>query len=259
MAARARHFILITAGLSLLAGALIRILNTPGVSPSSAELFPYGEMRIAVDASNPPFAVATADDLFGLEIDLGKALGDHFDMPVRFVNMSFDGLYDSLKADQADLVIAALSIDPLRTGDVLYTRHYFNAGLTLVSPAERSVESMRDLAGHALAYEFGSNADALARRWLRRIAPFETQPYELPVYALDAVRLHIADAALVDAISARQYLRDHNWNAILTPVTDNWYPIAVPINQPARWKALNDALQTLDEDGTLDQIVKDWL
>ncbi len=260
MAARARHRrFLIAASLGLLGLALIWILTLSTTPPSAEELFPYGEIRIAVDASNPPFAVATANDLFGLEIDLGNALGAYFNMPVRFVNMSFDGLYDSLKADQADMVIAALSIDPLRTGDVLYTRHYFNAGLVLVSAADTPITSMRELSGHALAYEFGSNADALARRWLRRIAPFETQPYELPVYALDAVRLNVADAALVDAISARLYLRDHNWNACLTSVTNNWYPVAVPINQPARWKALNDTLQSLDENGTLDRIIEEWL
>ena len=64
-------------------------------------------MRIGVDASYPPFAVATADDLFGLDIDLGSALGERLGIPVRFVNMGFDGLYDSLRADQVDVVISA--------------------------------------------------------------------------------------------------------------------------------------------------------
>ena len=39
------------------------------------ELFPYGEIRIGVDASYPPFATATDSDLFGIDIDVGKALG----------------------------------------------------------------------------------------------------------------------------------------------------------------------------------------
>jgi ABC-type amino acid transport substrate-binding protein len=173
--------------------------------------------------------------------------------------MSFDGLYDSLKADQADLVIAMLTIDSMRSADVLYTRHYFNAGLVLVSPPDQVISKMDDLAGHSLAYEFGSNADALARRWLRRIAPFETRPYELPAYALDAVRLGEADAALVDRIAARLYLREHQWQAHLNTVTNNWYPIAVPSNQPARWEALDKALKALDENGTLDQIIDRWL
>jgi ABC-type amino acid transport substrate-binding protein len=257
MAARARiAAVLFVVGILL---ALFILPRLPHPEPAPEELFPYGEMRIAVDASNPPFAIATADDLFGLEIDLGKALAAYFNLPVNFVNMSFDGLYDSLKADQADLVIAALTIDSLRTADVLYTRHYFNAGLVLVSPIEHPLNGMSDLSGHSLAYEFGSNADALARRWLRRIAPFATRPYELPAHALDAVRLGDADAALVDRVAARLYLREHQWQAHLTTVTNNWYPIAVPINQPARWQALDKALRALDEDGTLDRIIDRWL
>ncbi|HLV36792.1 MAG TPA: ABC transporter substrate-binding protein [Spirillospora sp.] len=258
MAARSRTRVLILLAAAITA-AVVLIQNLPRPEPAPEELFPTGEMRIAVDASNPPFAVATADDLFGLEIDLGEALADHFGLPARFVNMSFDGLYDSLKADQADLVIAMLTIDPLRTGDVLYTRHYFDAGLVLVSPLERPIQSMRELAGHRLAYEFGSNADTLARRWLRRIHPFETAPYELPSYALDAVRFGHADAALVDAVSARLHLREHQWQAALHYVTNNWYPIAVPIDEVARWQALNRALQILDDNGTLDRIITKWL
>jgi ABC-type amino acid transport substrate-binding protein len=257
MAARARIALFVfVVGIML---ALVVVPRLPRPQPSPQELFPYGEMRIAVDASNPPFAVATADDLFGLEIDLGKALADYFGIAPRFVNMSFDGLYDSLKADQADLVIAALTVDSLRTADVLYTRHYFNAGLVLVSPSEQPLDSMSAMPGHSLAYEFGSNADALARRWLRRVAPFDTRPYELPAYALDAVRLEDADAALVDRVAARLYLREYEWQADLNTVTNNWYPIAVPINQPARWEALDNALRELDENGTLDQIIDRWL
>lgn len=257
MAARTRIALIVLAAGTLL--ALVMLSRLPRPQPTTQELFPYGEMRIAVDASNPPFAVATADDLFGLEIDLGRALGTYFDTPVRFVSMSFDGLYDSLKADQADLVIAALTIDPLRSADVLYTRPYFDAGLVLVSPADRPLEGMEQLSGQALAYEFGSTADALARRWLRRIASFETRPYELPAYALDAVRLGMADAALVDSVAARLYLREHNWQAAISSVTSSGYPVVVPFSQPARRDALDKALRALDEDGTLTQIINRWL
>jgi ABC-type amino acid transport substrate-binding protein len=63
----------------------------------------------------------------------------------------------------------------------------------------------------------------------------------------------------VDRVAARLYLRDHEWQANLNTVTNNWYPIAVPINQPARWEALDNAVRELDENGTLDQIIDRWL
>lgn len=258
MAARPRR-LLLTAGLIAAIGviAIAGILSSR--PPALGDIFPYGEIRIGVDASNPPFAVATSDDLYGLEIDLGRALGEQIGLPVRFVNMSYDGLYDSLKADQADVVIATLTIEPQRLGDVRYTRHYFNGGLVLVSPAENPLHGMEALSGRSLAYEFGSEADALARRWLRRIAPFETLPYELPDHALDAVRLRQADAALVDATSARLYLREHQWQANLTYITNNWYPIAVPHQQVVRWQMVDRALHTLADNGSLDAIIDEWM
>ena len=258
MAARPRRSILIVALLIAAGVAIVWQLSLRAVPPLE-EIFPTGEIRIGVDASNPPFAVATADDLFGLEIDLGHALADQIGIPARFINMSYDGLYDSLLVDQIDILIATLTIEPLRMDDVLYTRHYFNAGLMLVSPSSQPVDSFDELSGHALAYEFGSDADALARRWLRRIQPFETRPYELPNYALDAVRLGQADAALVDAISARLHLRQHNWKVHLSYVTDQWYPVAVRGDQVARWQIVDRALRTLDDNGILDQIIDRWL
>ena len=105
----------------------------------------------------------------------------------------------------------------------------------------------------------GSDADALGRRWSRRIAPFEIQPYELPAHALDAVRLGLADAALVDATSARMHMRDHNWQANLNYITNNWYPVAIRIDQVTRWQLIDTTLQALDDDGTLDQIIDRWL
>jgi polar amino acid transport system substrate-binding protein len=233
-------------------------IERPG--PSAKELFPYGEMRVGVDASFPPFSVATADDLFGLDIDLGLALGAKLKVPVRFLNLGYDGLYDSLKTDQVDMLISALLIDPSRTNEVLYTLPYYNAGLALVTPADSPLRAMPEMSGHSLAFEFGSQADLTARQWLRRIAPFTAQPYERPDDALDATRLRLSDAALVDSTSIRLYLRAHpDWDAHYTQVTDVLYAIAIRIDRGRTWGAVNDALHSLVDDGSLEDMINRWL
>lgn len=228
--------------------------------PPLREIFPYGEIRIGVDASYPPFAVATSDDLFGLDIDVGRAIAERLKIPVRFVNMGYDGLYDSIRADQVDVVISALLIDPRRTAEVRYTQPYFNAGLVLVSDALRPVLSAPEIAGQRLAFEFGSVADSEARTWTRRIANFETQPYELPTYALDAVRYGAADAALVDSVSYRLYIKQHPaWPASASYTKDALYAAAVRFDREAMWTAINRALTAIIEDGTLNEIIQRWL
>jgi arginine/lysine/histidine transporter system substrate-binding protein len=229
-----------------------------GITPPLDELFPSGEIVVAVDASYPPFAVATADDLFGLDIDVSREIGRRVGLPVRFVNMGYDGLYDSLKTGQTDIIVSALLIDGFRLGDVRYTRFYFDAGLILVS--DSGIRQMEALVGRSLAFEFGSPADTEARLWSRRIGVFEHRPYELPVYALDAVRTGGADAALVDAIAGRLYLREHpDWEASYRYVDHAPFAVAVRIDRTFVLRLVNNALNEMIEDGTLDEIINRWL
>ena len=245
-----------------LAGVLfhIRWHSVERPLPKAHEAFPYGEIRIGVDASYPPFAVATANDLFGLDIDLGNALAEAIDFPVRFVNMGYDGLYDSVRADQVDILISALLVDERLTSDVYYTHPYIDAGLVLVTAPDSSIQGIEDVGGSRLAYEFGSPADSEAREWSRRLEDFTTMPYELPEFALDALRLGQADATLVDAISYRLYLREHpDWESKSTVVTSIPIAIAIRRDRDETWRIINETLIDMIEDGRLDAILKRWL
>ncbi len=246
-------------GSGIIAGWTVRdnLINRP-INPQYA--FPHGEIRIGVDASYPPFAVDDGTSLWGLDIDLGNVIAEDIGMPVRFVNMGFDGLYDSVIADQVDMVISALQVDLTRTADVIYTQHYFDAGLVLVTPAGSPITMMEFMQGYRVAYEFGSVADAEVREWEKRIGRMRHQPYELPEYALDAVRLEQSDAALVDNTSYRLYLRDHpEWQSQYRYVTTEVYAIAIRTDRLNAWKLVNHALTTLKESGELATIIAKWL
>lgn len=249
--------LVLMAGAGLIAGFYNWWHNQP---PTLAEAFPLGEMRVGVDASFPPFAIDTGTDLFGLDIDLATAIGEEIGMPVRFVNMGYDGLYDSLISEQVDVVISALLINPVRMQDIRYTRPYFDNGLILVEEPDTEIIVMADLPGYAVAYEYGSVANSVVRQWQRRLDAFNNHPYELPEYALDAVRLDEADAALVNTTSYRLYRQQYpDWQAETHRVSNAFFAIAVSIRHEARWKWVDAALGTLQQDGRLQAIIDKWL
>lgn len=228
--------------------------------PPVRELFPYGEMRVGVDASYAPFAVDTGDGMYGIDIDLARALADEMGIPVRFVNLGFDGLYDALRTDQVDVLISALIVDPSRGDAVAYSQPYFNAGQVLVSSKGSPVHEMADLPDHRLAVEFGSQGQTEAERWLRRLLPFTVLPYELPEYALDAARLGEAEAALVENVAARLYLRQHPaWQPTITEVTVVPFAIATRANRPDRAAVIDAALESLMLDGSLETLIRRYL
>ncbi|MDQ7036967.1 MAG: ABC transporter substrate-binding protein [Anaerolineae bacterium] len=228
--------------------------------PTREEAFPSGEMVIGVDASFPPFAVDNGAGLFGLDIDLGNALAAEMNLPVRFVNMGYDGLYDAVIDGQVDMVISALLVNPARTQEVRYTRPYFDNGLTLITTVGSPIDRMTDLPSRALALEYGSAAQAQARFWLRRLDAFEVYPYELPQYALDAVRLGEADAALVDTTTYYLYQTAHpDWQSEANRYNNAFYSIAIRIDRDATWEWVDKAVGSLQFDGRLAVIIDKWL
>ncbi|MBN1966511.1 MAG: transporter substrate-binding domain-containing protein, partial [Anaerolineae bacterium] len=141
-----------------------------------------------------------------------------------------------------------------------YTVSYFDAGQVIVRPPGSGFATLYDLDGHALAVEFGTEGDLEARAWQRRLHELDIVPFNAVAEALDAVLAGEADAALVDAVAARLWLRAHE-RLELAPeyVTHDAYAVAVQAENERLWQAINEALLALIEDGTVDDILARWL
>lgn len=247
----------LTVGLVALLGFLVLRVEQP---PDKARAFPRGEIVVGVDGSFPPFANDDGEKLTGLDIELATAIAVQIDLPLRFVNIGYYGLYDALVSGKVDMLISALRVDPARMDDVRYTRHYFDNGLVLVSPLDAALNNAGSLADRRIAFEIGSQADAELRELEAQPVRIQRFPYELPNYALDAARLGIADAAIVDATALRQYQAEYPaWQNERFHLTREYYAIALPSGRPDAWKLADDALAALIESGQLATIIDNWL
>lgn len=259
MAAAARRALMWRSRLLAL-GVLVAIWVLCTVTAQPQPLLPFGLLRVGIDPSNPPFAFDSDGAYAGFEVELARELADQLGASVGFVGLGFDGGYDALRVDQVDVLIASLVPDPSQMADVRYSQPYYDSGLVLAAANPGFATSMPAMAGHRLAYAFGSQADAEARRWLRRVGAFSLLPYETPSIALDAARLGAADAALVQMTDARLYLRVHrDWHAMLTPVTHVPLVMAVRGDRERLRAALDDALSALRARGSFDLLLARWL
>lgn len=232
--------------------------------PDIATAFPRGFIVVGVDASLPPFAIDDGEAVSGLDIDLARAIAQALELPVRFVNISYYGLYDALKSAEVDLLVSALRVEAARAQDLRYTRHYFDNGLMLVKQGSEASAPLGDLSdnlqGQKVAFELGSQADARLRQLEELHGPVTRLPYELPSYALDALRLEQADAAIVDATALRLYQRRYaDWRIAEEYLTRDPYAIAARRDNRGAWQLVDAALATLKENGELAKIIAKWL
>jgi polar amino acid transport system substrate-binding protein len=197
-----------------------------------------------------------------LDVDLARRLGQKLGLEVRFVpTLSFDGLYDALTADQVDVIISAVVIDPGRTADYAYSIPYFDAGQVLLVRPEQAgaIEEMQDLAERGLAVELGSEGDRVARYWDRRLRGLDLTHYDTLETALAAVTAGQADAALTDRASALMNCAQHGLRLSGQTITDEQYAAVVLKEHQSLLDATNDALIELDTEGELDHLVETWL
>lgn len=218
--------------------------------------------RVGMDPSFPPFeSLDDSGQLMGYDVDLARAIAARWGVEVSFQSIGFDGLLPALWADKVDGVISALPLDPRMTRDVAYSASYFEAGLLLVvAEGTTDIAGTEDLAGRRLAVEWGSEGDVQGRGLRRRLPDLTLLPFPQPQDALVAVMEGEADAALVDAVTLRQFRREHgSLRAVGAPVVSVPYVIAVPRQAPRLLAAVNEALSALRDDGTLARLEEKWL
>lgn len=258
---RRRWWLVVVAGL-LLAASLAAL--TLGAQDRSLETIrSLGVLRIGLDPSFPPFESLDADgQTVGYDVDLAHALADQWDVQVKIEPIGFDGLLDAIWAGRVDMVISALPLEPRLTRDLAYSQPYFDGGLFLVTRApDQTIQDAADLANRRLAVEWGSDADAQGRQLRTRLPGLELVSFQTPVEALQAVMTRAADAALVDGVTARQFVAQHPAGAVRIvepPLVSAPYVIAMPVKARSLQRAVDEALQRMRQDGTLQQLETRW-
>jgi ABC-type amino acid transport substrate-binding protein len=162
-----------------------------------------------------------------------------------------------------DVLISALHPEARREASVLYTDSYFDAGQVFVGFSDTPLpEDAEDLAGKLLAVELGSEGDSVARRWLQKS---ETPSFELSRLisadeTMQAILDGTADVALVDAISARLFVKNHpELRLSKIPLISDPYVMAVRRSDWRLYLELTQALAELRHKGVLDKIIARWL
>jgi len=216
---------------------------------------------VGMDTSYYPFAVMQGELISGLDVDIALEIARRLGVRMQVAPMGVDGLYDALHTGVVDMLISALPLDPFRLDRFLYTGAYLDGGYFLVSP-DGVYQRMSDLEGKRVAVEYGSLGDEQARLWLRRLRSLHVQHYAEPSAALAAVAAGEADAALVDYLSARLWLREHgeaDLRVAEQPTHSEGYHVVLRIQDLALAVKVNAALEAMRADGSLAAIIAKWL
>lgn len=235
----------------------IALLTSCNANDTWQRIHSTNTLRIGLDPTYPPFENADGGELQGIDVDLARAIGDRLNLEVEFVYFGYDGLYDALATERVDVLISALVIRSDQLDDFAYSEPYFNGGqLLAVRLEDTDTQGMEDLNGKTVAVELGAQSHVIATDWQRRLPDLRVEPYQTPDEALDATAQNETAATLIDAISAGLYLaQDDALRLVAEPITVEPFAMVVRREDQRLLSELNTALQTLEENGQLDQLI----
>ncbi len=244
--------------------ALLALLLTgcAGQPDAVARVRASGILRIAMDPSFPPFEFVDGGGvLMGLDVDLARQIAARLGVEAHFVATSYDGLYDALTVNRADLIISALYPDLARSRDFAFSQPYFNAGAVLMVQQTATIDALEGLSGRRLGAVFGTEGHMEALRLEALLAPPPViLTWDTAEEAVAALVAGQVDGVIVDNIAAQQArLSGAPLRILDPPLTDERYVVAARRADAALIEAVDAILQEMQADGTLEALIAYWM
>jgi PAS domain S-box-containing protein len=205
--------------------------------------------------------------LVGFDVDLVNLIASLNGWTLRYETMTFPAELLSIQSGSVDLGIGSVFKTSDRASRFAFTDAYMNSGLVLVTPADSTLHSPRDLDGHRVAVKTGTASDDFVTSLPLHGGAIEVERYVSPEEVIGAVAGGRADAAVHDYINAQYLINQHylgtlvlQKGSLFRPFLNSRQPVAYPAarNMLPLLSQFNATLAEVQRSGMLTTLETKW-
>ena len=224
-----------------------------------AQIKEKGVITIGMDDTLPPMEYRNdKNELVGFDIDFAEALANELGVKVKFVPSAWDGIIPGLDAKRFDMILSAMNVTEERKKKVDFVE-YFGVGQIVAVKAGNplKIQSVEDLEGKTVGVQLGSTGETAVNS-INGLK--EVKKYDLTTDVFNDMGLGRVDAAVIGEMVGRYYMTTKP--GVFEVVGDSFQVqpmgIAVRKGDTELREALEKAVQTLEDNGTLSKISEKW-
>lgn len=258
--------------LILFLGILIFLTSCGGRSRSLDDIKKADKIVVALNAEFPPFEYRNGKNIEGIDVDIIKAYADYIGVKCVINDMDFDATFLSVYSGKADVAISGITVNDKRKRSFTFTESYYNSSqvvivredseyanaesldelLELLSRNEASIGVQRGTVG-----EYYSSGD---ESWgFSGIPNTETISYDNGALAFEKLSSGALQAVILDEAPALMIAKKYNNVKVLDYIlTEEEYAIAVQLGNDSLCESLNEFINKIKSDGTLDSILEKY-
>ena len=214
------------------------------------------KLYVGTNAEFVPFEYREGDQIVGFDVDLINEIAKIIKQDIEFVDMAFDGLLPALQSKKIDIIIAGMTANEERKKFVNFSEPYYNSQQSiLVHKDNNDIIGFDSLEGKNVGVVLGYTGDLI----VSEMSNVNSQKYGATSEAVIALKSKKVDAVVLDYEPAKQYFNQNDdLKLVITDSKNEEYAIAMRKEDTELLKKVNDALNTIKENGTYDMLIEKY-
>lgn len=221
-------------------------------------LLEEGQFTTASSGLYKPFSFEEGGELKGFDIDIGNAIAEEMGLEPNPVTSPFQTIIQGLNSNRYDAIIGSMSKTAEREEQVSFSDpYYYSGGAIFVREGNTEIQSAEDLEGATIGVVGQSTYEEAALDYTDQD---NIQYYDSDVVALNDLTIEgRLDAVITaDVVGFEAQNSGLEIEMVGDPLWIEQPSIAVRKDDEELLAAINEALDTIIENGTYDEISQKW-
>jgi polar amino acid transport system substrate-binding protein len=189
----------------------------------------------------------------GFDVAVGEAIAKELGLEPVQKRIKFKGIVEGVKTGRADAAVASHTINDQRAKHVSFSTPYYYSGPQIFTRPDSDIKTVEDLEGKEVAVAKGSTYAETAEKYTKNI-----KMYDSDITALKALSTGRHDAVITDFVTGKSAAKGGFDIVGQQLIERSEQAVVIPQDNPLLLKRVNEALEKLRQDGTLEKISIDY-
>ncbi len=223
------------------------------------------ELVMATNATFPPYEYMEGDKIVGIDVEIAEKIAEKLGKTLRIENVEFDSIITGVQSGKYDIGVAGMTVTDERLESVNFSNTYATGVQVVIVTEDSAIKTVDDLKGDGsmkIGVQQGTTGDIYASDTEENggYGSDNVVKYKSGAEAVLALKTGKVDAVIIDNEPAKNYVAANEGLKILdTEFTNEDYAICVAKGNDELLADINKALEEMEADGTLQQIIEKYI
>ena len=241
----------------LIATCLVGCGGSDSKDDNKLETVTEGKLTMATNAEFPPYEYYEGEKVVGIDAEVAEKIAEKLGLELEIKDVSFDSIIPGVQSGKYDMGMAGMTVTDERKRSVNFSDSYATGIQSVIVKEDSKIASIDDLKGKKIGVQTATTGDIYASD---DYGEDNVKRFENGAAAVAALTANKVDCVIIDNEPAKAYVEANKGLKILdTEYAVEDYAICFSKDSEELQKKVNDALNELKKDGSIQKIVDKYI